>query len=68
MLGSLTPWASMTEWAVGCSFTGVRGIAISVSPDGTRMVCNTTQTPASDRQLQVSLNLQDFEAVADFRF
>ena len=53
---------------LACAFTGVPGIAISVQPDGRQMVCNTSATAPSDRRMQVSLNLQDFDEVADFTF
>ena len=53
---------------LACAFTGAGGIAISVAQDGTQMVCNTTGTPASERQMQVSLNLQDFDSIASFKF
>ena len=39
---------------LSCAFTGAPGLALSVSADGTRMVCNTTATGASERTMQVA--------------
>ena len=43
-----------------CSFPNVPVATVSLSADGTQMVCNTTAAFAASRMLSVTLNGQDY--------
>lgn len=59
-----------------CTFegaSGVGGIVHSVGADGSAVVCNTTSHPnvlelPLDREVSISLNDQDFDVIASYRF
>ena len=51
-----------------CSFPNVPVATVSLSADGTQMVCNTTAAFAASRMLSVTLNGQDFDEVGEFRY